>query len=70
MNENAEVRDIEAGINRLVAANKEIAFEKTKVRHEYHLQALNEIHLHSDLKDELQHNSKAEYVFLIFWLEC
>ncbi|SFE43003.1 ABC transporter permease [Sunxiuqinia elliptica] len=66
LNEKAEVRDIESGINRLVAANKEIAFEKTKVRHEYHLQALNEIHLHSDLKDELQHNSKAEYVFLIF----
>jgi len=63
---NADIRQLETGIDNLVAENKKNAFEKSGVQHKYHLQPLNDIHLHSGLKDELQPNSRAEYVYLIF----
>ncbi len=66
LDNNANIGGIEDGINKIVAENKRSAFEKTGVQHQYHLQPLNEIHLHSDLKNELETNSRAEYVYLIF----
>ena len=61
----ADISQIEKGINTLVAENKKGYFEKSKVSHHYFLQPLNDIHLYSDLKDELQPNSRAEYVVLV-----
>ena len=62
----ADITQIEKGINSMVAENKSGNFQQNKMQHQYHLQALNDIHLHSDLKDELQNNPRAEYVYLIF----
>ena len=61
----ANIDQIEKGINSLVAENKKSYFEKSGVSHHYFLQPLNDIHLYSDLKDELKTNSRAEYVTLI-----
>ncbi|MGE0020886.1 MAG: ABC transporter permease [Draconibacterium sp.] len=60
-----DISQIEKGINTLVAENKKGYFEKSKVSHHYFLQPLNDIHLYSDLKDELKPNSRAEYVVLV-----
>jgi putative ABC transport system permease protein len=49
----------------MVIENIKGYFEKSKVSHHYFLQPLNDIHLHSDLKDELKPNSRAEYVILV-----
>jgi len=62
---NADVGQIEKGINTLVAENNKSYFEQNNVKHQYHLQALNDIHLHSDLKDELETNSRAQYVLIV-----
>ncbi len=61
----ADLNQIEEGINSMVNENKSSYFEMNKVHHQYRLQPLNKIHLHSNLKDELQPNSRAEYVYLI-----
>ncbi|MFW6370817.1 MAG: ABC transporter permease [Bacteroidota bacterium] len=61
----ADINQVEAGINALVRENKSNYFVKNNVHHQYHLQRLNDIHLHSNLKDELQSNARAEYVYLI-----
>lgn len=61
----ANIDQIEKGINSLVAENKKSYFEKSGVSHHYFLQPLNDIHLYSDLNDELKTNSRAEYVTLI-----
>lgn len=66
LKDKTDINLLETGINHIVAENKKNSFEKTNVQHKYHLQPLNEIHLHSDLKDELETNSRAEYVYLIF----
>ncbi|HPF52495.1 MAG TPA: ABC transporter permease [Draconibacterium sp.] len=66
LKDNANISQLETGIDNLVAENKKSAFEKSGVQHKYHLQPLNNIHLYSGLKDELQPNSRAEYVYLIF----
>lgn len=66
VSKDADFARLEQGIDNLVAENKKGEFEKNNIRHQYHLQPLNDIHLHSDLKDELQPNSRAEYVYLIF----
>ncbi len=65
LDKNADVAQIEKGINTLVAESQSSYFEKNNVQHKYHLQPLNDIHLHSELKDELQTNSRAEYIYLI-----
>ncbi|MCG6189807.1 ABC transporter permease [Maribellus maritimus] len=64
--DNTDINQLETGINNLVAEYKKSTFEKNNIQHKYHLQALNDIHLHSELKQELQPNSRAEYVYLIF----
>ncbi|WP_163322790.1 ABC transporter permease [Draconibacterium mangrovi] len=66
LDENTDVSQIETVINKLVAETKKIQFETNNVTHIYHLQPLNEIHLHSELKNELETNSRAQYVTLIF----
>jgi len=66
LKENTDINQLETGINNLVSENKKITFEKTNIQHKYHLQPLNSIHLHSSLKNELEPNSRAEYVYLIF----
>ena len=66
LKDNANINQLETGINNLVSENKKITFEKTNIQHKYHLQPLNSIHLHSSLKNELEPNSRAEYVYLIF----
>jgi len=66
LEENADINQLERGINSLIAENKKGFFEKNDVQHKYHLQSLNKIHLHSDLKGELEPNSRAAYVYLIF----
>ena len=64
--DNADINRLESGIDNLVAENKRSTFEKNNIQHKYHLQSLNSIHLHSSLKNELEPNSRAEYVYLIF----
>jgi len=66
LKDNTDIAGLETEIDKLVAENKKTSFEKTGVQHQYHLQPLNDIHLHSELKGELQANSRAEYVYLIF----
>ncbi|SHF93333.1 putative ABC transport system permease protein [Mariniphaga anaerophila] len=66
LKENTDLNHLEAGINNLVAENKKSTFEKNNIQHKYHLQPLNSIHLHSALKNELEPNSRAGYVYLIF----
>ncbi|MCK3682909.1 ABC transporter permease [Maribellus sp. YY47] len=66
LDKNADVSQIESGVNEIVAENKKLQFEKSNVKHIYHLQPLNEIHLYSEMKNELETNSRAEYVTLIF----
>ncbi|WP_163710742.1 ABC transporter permease [Mangrovibacterium lignilyticum] len=63
---NVDVKQIELAINTIVSENKKIQFEKSKVSHLYHLQPLNAIHLHSEMKNELETGSRAQYVTLIF----
>ena len=62
----ADIKQIEEGINSLVNENKRSYFEMNNVHHQYHVQPITDIHLYSDLKNELQPNSRAEYVYLIF----
>ena len=64
--DNAGIKNLETEINSLVADQKKSFFEKNDIKHIYHLQPLNDIHLHSDLKNELARNSRAEYVYLVF----
>nr|WP_321353987.1 ABC transporter permease [uncultured Draconibacterium sp.] len=66
LDENTDVKQVETVINNIVAENKKIQFEKGAVSHLYHLQPLNDIHLHSEMKNELETNSRAQYVTLIF----
>jgi putative ABC transport system permease protein len=66
LDENAAVKQLEAAINNLVSANKKIQFETNNSKHIYHLQPLNDIHLHSELRNELETNSRAQYVALVF----
>ncbi len=66
LNENTNIRQLESGINELVAENKQTQFEQNNVQHKYHLQPLTDIHLYSELKNELGRNSQADYVILIF----
>ncbi|WP_321370095.1 ABC transporter permease [uncultured Draconibacterium sp.] len=66
LDENTDVKQVETVINNIVAENKKIQFEKGAVSHLYHLQPLNDIHLHSEMKNELETNSRAQYVILIF----
>jgi len=66
LKDDTEISSLETEIDKLVAENKKTTFEKTGVQHQYHLQPLNDIHLYSELKGELQSNSRAEYVYLIF----
>ncbi len=66
LKKNTDINRLETGINNLVAENKKSSFEKSGIQHKYYLQPLNDIHLHSELKDELTPNSRAEYVNLIF----
>ncbi|WP_346863085.1 ABC transporter permease [uncultured Draconibacterium sp.] len=66
LDKNADVTQIESAINTIVTENKKIQFEKSNVNHLYHLQPLNEIHLYSKMKNELETNSRAQYVTLIF----
>ena len=66
LDENTDVKQVESAINNIVAENKRIQFEKGAVSHLYHLQPLNDIHLHSEMKNELETNSRAQYVILIF----
>jgi putative ABC transport system permease protein len=66
LDNNAAVNQIEAAVNVIVAENKKLQFEKSNVKHVYHLQPLNDIHLHSELKNELETNSRAQYVILVF----
>nr|WP_319271201.1 ABC transporter permease [uncultured Draconibacterium sp.] len=66
LDENIDVKHVESAINNIVAENKKIQFEKGAVSHLYHLQPLNDIHLHSEMKNELETNSRAQYVALIF----
>ena len=64
--DNTDIQNLEAEINSLVADQKKSFFEKNDIKHIYHLQPLNDIHLYSDLKNELARNSRAEYVYLVF----
>ncbi len=66
LDENADVTLIESAINNIVTENKKIQFEKSNIGHLYHLQPLNEIHLYSKMINELETNSRAQYVTLIF----
>ncbi|WP_321997575.1 ABC transporter permease [Draconibacterium orientale] len=66
LDDNADVKQIESAVNAIVAENKKLQFEKSNVKHVYHLQPLNDIHLHSELKNELETNSRAQYVILVF----
>ncbi|WP_346857292.1 ABC transporter permease [uncultured Draconibacterium sp.] len=66
LDKNADVTQIESAVNTIVTENKKIQFEKSNVNHLYHLQPLNEIHLYSKMKNELETNSRAQYVTLIF----
>ncbi len=66
LDENADVKQVESAINNIVTENKKIQFEKSNISHLYHLQPLNDIHLYSDMKNELETNSRAQYVTLIF----
>ncbi len=66
LSENADIDQIEKGINSLVTDNKGSYFEANNTLHHYQLQSLNDIHLHSNLKEELQTNSRAEYIYLVF----
>jgi len=66
LKDGTDIPNMEVAIDKLVAENKKTTFEKTGVQHEYHLQPLNDIHLYSEFKGELQANSRAEYVYLIF----
>ena len=66
LEDNTDINQLESGIDNLVAENKKSTFEKSNIQHKYHLQPLNSIHLHSGLKNELEPNSRAEYVYLIF----
>ncbi|MCY1719265.1 ABC transporter permease [Prolixibacteraceae bacterium Z1-6] len=66
LDENTDVTQIESAINTIVTENKKIQFEKSNVSHLYLLQPLNEIHLYSQMKNELETNSRAQYVTLIF----
>nr|WP_320023745.1 ABC transporter permease [uncultured Draconibacterium sp.] len=66
LKDNIDINQLEGGIDKLVAENKKSTFEKNNTQHKYHLQPLNSIHLYSSLKNELEPNSRAEYVYLIF----
>ncbi len=66
LDEHADVKQIETAINSIVAQNKKKQFEANNANHVYHLQPLNKIHLHSEMKNELETNSQAQYVYLIF----
>ncbi len=66
LDEDADVKQVESAINNIVSENKKIQFEKSNISHLYHLQPLNDIHLYSDMKNELETNSRAQYVTLIF----
>ena len=66
LKDNTDINQLRSGIDNLVAENKKSTFEKSNIQHKYHLQPLNSIHLHSGLKNELEPNSRAEYVYLIF----
>ena len=66
LSKETDTDQIEEGINLLVAENKGSYFEANNTSHHYQLQPLNNIHLHSNLKDELQKNSHAEYIYLVF----
>ncbi len=61
----AEINQVEAGINAVVRENKSSYFDMNSIHHQYHLQRLNDIHLHSNLRGELQPNARAQYVYLI-----
>src|SRR5690606_35926550 len=65
LTKDVDVSQIEEGLNSLARENKGNYFELNKVQHKYHLQPITGIHLYSSLKDELQPNSRAEYVYLI-----
>ena len=66
LSDKTDADQIEEGVNLLAAENKGSYFEANNTSHHYHLQPLNDIHLHSTLKNELQTNSRAEYIYLIF----
>ena len=63
--DNADIANLQDGINRLAAANKSGYFEANNIRHVYHLQPLQKIHLHSGFKQELASNSNAAYINLV-----
>ncbi|MGD9929207.1 MAG: ABC transporter permease [Mangrovibacterium sp.] len=60
-----DLSDLENKMNQLVLSHKKGDFEESNLLHQYHLQALQDIHLHSHLSDELQPNAHASYVYLL-----
>ena len=60
-----EVADLESKINQLILSHKKAGSENNNLVHQYHLQPLKDIHLYSHLKDELQRNARADYLYIL-----
>ena len=60
-----DVRKFEIRISKIVSAYRANNLEKKNITHLYHLQSLKEIHLHSTLKNELETNAKADYLYVL-----
>ena len=65
LNPKTNIDDFEGKMNQLVMGNKKEAFAKSNSLHQYHLQPLKNIHLNSQLKDELQVNARADYLYIL-----
>ncbi|GET24633.1 ABC transporter permease [Prolixibacter sp. NT017] len=60
-----DLQALEQKMNQLAMAHKKDYFEKNNQLHVYHLQPLKDIHLNSHLKQELQTNARADYLYIL-----
>jgi len=65
VNKNIKIKDLEENINQLVYENKKSYFDNTNSVHKYHLQAIKDIHLKSNLKGEITINAKNQYLNIL-----
>jgi putative ABC transport system permease protein len=65
VNKSANIKNLEKNIDKLVYENKKSYFDNTNSINKYHLQAIKDIHLKSNLKSEITINAKNSYLNIL-----
>ncbi len=65
VNKNTNINELETAINKLVYENKKSYFDNTNSLNKYQLQPLSDIHLKSNLKEEITINARNDYLNIL-----